>query len=40
MRADSGQAVERGAEILLSKRKGAASEKRKEKGRENMRRGQ
>lgn len=40
MRADSGQAAERRAEIPLSKKKGAGSGRRKEKARENMRGGQ
>lgn len=40
MRADSGQAAGRRAETLLSKQKGAGSERRKEKGSGNMRRGQ
>lgn len=40
MKAESGRAAERRAEILLSKKKGTGSERRKEKGREEMRRGQ
>lgn len=36
-RADHGQAVERRAEIPLSKKKGMGLEERKEKGRKNMR---
>lgn len=39
MRADSGQAAEKRVETLRSKERGTGSERRREKGRENMRGG-